>query len=70
LPRIRHERSLREVQIHGSVRSSELAEKLGVNGVTIRRDISQLAAAGLLAQVHGGALVLHKANRRVEGAVR
>jgi ABC-type sugar transport system substrate-binding protein len=68
LPRTRKEHILREVQVHGSVRSSELAEKLGVNGVTIRRDISELAAAGLLSRVRGGALVLDKADRPIEGS--
>lgn len=66
LPRIRHEHILREVQLRGCVRSAELARKLGVNSVTIRRDIVRLDAAGLVARVHGGALALEKVHSRPE----
>lgn len=68
LPRIRHERILRELQVRGEIRSSELAVKLGVDNVTIRRDIAELAAAGLLARVHGGALATEKMQRRGGGS--
>ncbi len=68
LSRVRHEHILREVQLYGSIRSAEMAEKLGVNSVTIRRDIAELEAAGLLARVHGGALAVEKSRRRPERA--
>jgi DNA-binding LacI/PurR family transcriptional regulator len=38
----------------GSARVSELTEALGVTAVTVRRDITQLAADGLVTRVHGG----------------
>ncbi|GAA1715330.1 substrate-binding domain-containing protein [Kribbella yunnanensis] len=51
----RHERVMDELRRHGSVRVRELAELLGVSELTIRRDISALAAQNLLTKVHGGA---------------
>jgi DNA-binding LacI/PurR family transcriptional regulator len=38
----------------GSARVSDLTEALGVTAVTVRRDIAQLAAEGLVLRVHGG----------------
>lgn len=35
----------------------ELAERLGVSSVTIRQDLNQLEAEGLLKRVHGGAVL-------------
>lgn len=58
LPRARHEFLLRELQLHGSVRSTEAAAALGVSEVTIRRDVVELERNGLLARVHGGAIAL------------
>lgn len=58
LPRARHEYLLREVELRGSLRSAEAAERLGVSEVTIRRDIMALDQAGKLARVHGGAIAL------------
>jgi DeoR/GlpR family transcriptional regulator of sugar metabolism len=40
----------------GKVRASQLAERLGVSLDTVRRDLHELAAAGELRRVHGGAL--------------
>lgn len=40
----------------GGARISSLVEMLGVSDMTIRRDIEQLAAQGLVVKVHGGAL--------------
>lgn len=37
------------------MRSAELAEELGVSLVTVRRDLGELQASGLLVLVHGGA---------------
>ncbi|WP_367128538.1 substrate-binding domain-containing protein [Saccharothrix sp. HUAS TT1] len=39
----------------GTVRISDLSERLGVTPVTLRRDIAHLAGEGLLRRVHGGA---------------
>lgn len=40
----------------GVVRVAELTDELGVTPVTVRRDIVQLEAEGLLRRVHGGAV--------------
>ncbi|SEN50643.1 LacI family DNA-binding transcriptional regulator [Nonomuraea pusilla] len=50
----RHELILREVRERGSVRLAELADRLNVSMVTLRRDVEQLAAQGLVNRVHGG----------------
>ncbi|MEV0573785.1 substrate-binding domain-containing protein [Streptomyces sp. NPDC050392] len=49
----RHDRLLNLVRERGSVRVSDLAERLGVAPVTARRDVEALAARGLLDRVHG-----------------
>jgi DNA-binding LacI/PurR family transcriptional regulator len=63
----RHELILREVRERGSVRLAELAERLEVSMVTLRRDVEQLAAKGLVHRVHGGITVPES---RQEGASR
>jgi DeoR/GlpR family transcriptional regulator of sugar metabolism len=52
----RREAILRRLQTEGKVRAAQLAADLGVSLDTIRRDLSELAAAGALRRVHGGAL--------------
>ncbi len=47
---------LEELGRHGKVLAHELSESLGVSEDTIRRDLRDLAADGLLQRVHGGAL--------------
>src|SRR3954471_1586994 len=55
-------RQILEVMSHdGRVVASELCQRFGVSEDTIRRDIKELAAEGLLHRVHGGALPLPKA---------
>jgi DeoR/GlpR family transcriptional regulator of sugar metabolism len=54
----RQDRILEHVRLHGGVRVSDLVDLLGVSDMTIRRDIAELAAQGLLARVHGGASAL------------
>ena len=49
---------LEELQKQGTVRVSELTERLGVAAVTIRRDIAQMAAEGLVRRVHGGVTLI------------
>jgi DeoR/GlpR family transcriptional regulator of sugar metabolism len=44
------------VRTHGRVRAADLARDLGVSPDTVRRDLDELAAAGLVRRVHGGAL--------------
>jgi DeoR/GlpR family transcriptional regulator of sugar metabolism len=52
----RREAILRRLATHGKVRASRLSEELGVSLDTVRRDLAELAAAGALRRVHGGAL--------------
>lgn len=49
---------LRAVELRGAVSATEIAERLGVSTVTIRRDITALADRGLVRRVHGGAVGL------------
>jgi DeoR/GlpR family transcriptional regulator of sugar metabolism len=53
--RDRHELILQQIAEHASIRVSLLAEQLGVTGETIRRDIAELNASGLLSRTYGGA---------------
>ncbi|MFI6810901.1 substrate-binding domain-containing protein [Nonomuraea sp. NPDC050328] len=63
----RHELILRELHERGSLRLAELAERLGVSAVTLRRDVEHLAGQGLLKRVHGG-ITLPDAERRPPGS--
>jgi DeoR/GlpR family transcriptional regulator of sugar metabolism len=56
LARQRRSRIAELVALEGAVRVSELVDRLGVSDMTIRRDIEQLAASGLVERVHGGAV--------------
>jgi DeoR/GlpR family transcriptional regulator of sugar metabolism len=42
----------------GSIRVSDLSDRLGVTEVTIRRDLARLAEAGVVRREHGGAVAL------------
>jgi len=44
------------VRTRGAARLADLAEALGVSEMTVRRDVAELAARGLLDRVHGGAM--------------
>lgn len=46
---------LNEARLRGFVKVVDVAERLGVSVVTVRRDITALVEAGELARVHGGA---------------
>ena len=52
----RRELVLRWLAQEGKVRATALAQRLGVSLDTVRRDLAELADAGLLRRVHGGAL--------------
>jgi len=56
LPQERRELMLRELRRKGKLVAAELSAEYGVSEDTIRRDLSELASAGLLKRVHGGAL--------------
>lgn len=47
---------LRKLSTHQRVSSVELSQELKVSDDSIRRDLNELAAAGLLKKVHGGAV--------------
>ncbi|QCB93027.1 DeoR/GlpR family DNA-binding transcription regulator [Cellulomonas shaoxiangyii] len=52
----RQERILAQVRAHGAVRVADLVVALDVSDMTVRRDIAELARAGLVRRVHGGAV--------------
>jgi len=56
LPEERRQRILEAVEREGKVLAAELAARLGTSEDTVRRDLRDLDAAGLLRRVHGGAL--------------
>jgi DeoR/GlpR family transcriptional regulator of sugar metabolism len=55
----RHRQSLilEDIRRSGSVRVSDLTQRLGVSDMTIRRDLEALARTGLVEKVHGGAVL-------------
>lgn len=54
----RRELMLRWLREDGRLRASEVAQRLDVSLDTVRRDLQELAEAGALRRVHGGALPL------------
>ena len=52
----RKQRILERLHLDGQVVATALSEALGVSEDTVRRDLRELAAEGLLQRVHGGAL--------------
>lgn len=52
---VRLEAILAEVEHHGHASVSEVAERLGVSEMTIRRDMDKLGAEGQVIRTHGGA---------------
>lgn len=56
LPSERREQILRELELRGSVTVAEFADRTGVSGMTLRRDLAALEGRGLLRRVHGGAI--------------
>src|SRR5690606_41307592 len=47
---------LRQLNLHNKVLSIDLCNEIAVSEDTIRRDLQELAEAGQLIKVHGGAL--------------
>lgn len=56
LPSVRRQKILLMLERDGKVMASELSQHFAVSEDTIRRDLSELATAGLVQRVHGGAL--------------
>ncbi|RXZ48572.1 DeoR family transcriptional regulator [Agromyces fucosus] len=52
----RHDAILRELELRGSLRISQLAGRMGVSAMTLRRDLAELEERGLLVRAHGGAV--------------
>ncbi|WP_244669571.1 DeoR/GlpR family DNA-binding transcription regulator [Kaistia sp. 32K] len=57
----RHERIRQELAENGRVLAAELAGQFGVSEDTIRRDLREMAKAGLCRRVYGGALAVSPA---------
>lgn len=54
--RERQEAIATAVQASGRVRVTELSDRAGVSEMTVRRDLEEMEAQGLLLRVHGGAV--------------
>ncbi|APE31034.1 DeoR family transcriptional regulator [Halomonas aestuarii] len=55
--RERHKRILSVLETKGKISANDLASMLGVSRETVRRDLVELGAEGLITRVHGGALL-------------
>jgi len=56
----RKQKILEMININGKVKVNELSEKFGISEVTVRIDLADLEAKGLLSRVHGGAVSSYK----------
>jgi len=56
LKKERHTLIVKQINLHNKVLSSDLASLLNVSEDTVRRDLNELADAGVILKVHGGAL--------------
>ena len=70
LPAERKRLILQSIGADGRVVASELSQRFEVSEDTIRRDLRELAAEGLLHRVHGGALPLPRAPVSASHAAR
>ena len=66
----RREVILERLRRDGKVVATELSSSLAVSPDTVRRDLRELADAGLLRRVHGGALPPAVGARPVRGPAR
>lgn len=64
----RRERILREIVLRGRIEVLDYAARLGLSGMTIRRDLAVLAERGLVRRVHGGAVLPDSAEAPAIGA--
>lgn len=58
----RQTRILHEINTRGSITTAQLIDIFEVSPVTIRRDLTELHALGLIAKVHGGARAVRATN--------
>ncbi|WP_426004268.1 LacI family DNA-binding transcriptional regulator [Paenarthrobacter sp. NyZ202] len=63
----RRERLMEELRAHGAITVRDIAAKLGVSELTIRRDVNMLADEGLVSRVHGGATLPSPLDRSTAG---
>ena len=63
----RRERLMEELRAHGAITVRDVAAKLAVSELTIRRDVNILADEGLLSRVHGGATLPSPLDRTAAG---
>jgi DNA-binding LacI/PurR family transcriptional regulator len=63
----RHEKILAVLRANGTVRLTDLAARLGVTPVTVRRDVTVLADKGLVERVHGGITLPRRGQRPAGG---
>ncbi|GAA4327121.1 DeoR/GlpR family DNA-binding transcription regulator [Flaviaesturariibacter amylovorans] len=56
LKRERQEFIIHQLHLHNKVLSTDLSQKISVSEDTIRRDLAELAEAGRIIKVHGGAI--------------
>ncbi|MET4225629.1 DeoR/GlpR family DNA-binding transcription regulator [Oerskovia enterophila] len=66
----RQARILDLLRTEGRVVASELPERIGVSGHTVRRDLAELSEAGHLQRVHGGAVARSRVASTYEGRSR
>ncbi|MDQ0767440.1 DNA-binding LacI/PurR family transcriptional regulator [Pseudarthrobacter defluvii] len=63
----RRERLMEELRAHGAITVRDIAIKMGVSELTIRRDVNLLADEGLVSRVHGGATLPSPLDRAATG---
>ncbi|MEA3334546.1 MAG: DeoR family transcriptional regulator [Chloroflexota bacterium] len=69
MPTDRHRYILKQLSDQNTVRIEDLAEQLGVSGMTIHRDLKRLDQAGQLKKVRGGAILPDETTRSDEDCV-
>lgn len=66
----RQNQILRELVLRGSVNAAEFARRMGISGMTVRRDLAFLEGRGLLQRIHGGAVAGAGSGRPPSGQVQ
>ena len=59
----RHDRIMELLREKRTVKSNEISEQFGVSMETVRRDLEELEAEGVLTRVYGGATVRRGCSR-------